>query len=316
MAASAAAAHRVAGDTMKKVLIALFLLGILVTQALGASDDGLIPVPPLKERVTDLTGTLTNEEKAALTAKLAAFEKASGSQIAVLIIPTTKPEEIEQYSIRVAEQWKLGRKGIADGILLLVAKDDHKMRIEVGYGLEGAIPDAIAKRIISEIISPEFKKGNYYSGVDAGIGSMIRIIGGEQLPPPQKTSNSTSNNINIIGIWLAVFFVGVWVATFLQMIFGKLIGSVIVSGIVGIIGWVVMGTIIATVIAGIIGFIVALWVDSDNKGRGLSSGKGSNNNSSPKTSSNSDSGWSSSSSSDSFSGGGGDFGGGGASGDW
>ena len=143
-----------------------------------------VPVPALSGRVTDLTGTLDSSAQASLENRLRAFELKHGSQIAVLIVPTTEPETIEQYSIRVAEAWKLGRKGVDDGALLLVATKDRTMRIEVGYGLEGALNDATCKRIISETITPEFRRGNFAAGIEAGIDQMIRVIEGEALPTP------------------------------------------------------------------------------------------------------------------------------------
>ncbi len=128
-------------------------------------------IPPLKTRVTDITGTLTDGQLAGLEAKLWDFEKRKGSQVAVLIVPTTQPEAIEQYSIRVFDQWKLGRKGVDDGILLLVAKDDRKLRIEVGRDLEGVIPDAIAKRIIVEAIAPRLPGRRFLRRDHRGRGS-------------------------------------------------------------------------------------------------------------------------------------------------
>src|SRR5450432_1295213 len=142
-----------------------------------------VAVPALKSRVTDLTGTLTVEQTGALEQRLAAFEAKKGSQIAVLMLASTKPEEIEQFSIRVAEAWKIGRKGTDDGLILVIAKDDRRLRIEVGYGLEGAIPDAVAKRVISETITPRFKAGDYYGGVSAGVDQLIKLVDGEKLPP-------------------------------------------------------------------------------------------------------------------------------------
>ncbi|HYL17525.1 MAG TPA: YgcG family protein, partial [Burkholderiales bacterium] len=159
----------------------LVLLFAVLTSVWGQD---FVPVPGLKARVTDLTHTLTPEQTAQLEQKLAAFESRKGSQIVVLIVPTTKPEEIEQYSIRVAEQWKVGRKGVDDGAILLVAKDDRALRIEVGYGLEGALPDVTAKRIVSDIIVPHFKTGDFYGGIDAGVDAMIKVVDGEQLPAP------------------------------------------------------------------------------------------------------------------------------------
>src|SRR3989338_635957 len=159
------------------VLLALLLCGAAQAE---------VPVQPLSARVTDLTATLDAQQKQALESRLAAFEAKKGAQLAVLFVPTTQPETIEQYALRVAEVWKLGRKGVDDGALLLVAKDDRAMRIEVGYGLEGVIPDAVAKRVISEIITPYFKQGDFYGGIQAGVTRLVRLVEGEPLPPPRK----------------------------------------------------------------------------------------------------------------------------------
>ena len=159
----------------------LAFIALLFSASLASAD---VAVPPLKSRVTDLTGTLSANEAAQLEQKLAAFEAKKGSQIAVLIVPTTQPETIEQYSIRVADAWKLGRKGIDDGAVLLIAKQDRTVRIEVGYGLEGVLPDAIAKRIVEETIVPKLRQGNFAGAIDAGIDKMIGVIQGEPLPPP------------------------------------------------------------------------------------------------------------------------------------
>ncbi|MEW6414013.1 MAG: TPM domain-containing protein [Pseudomonadota bacterium] len=143
-----------------------------------------IAVPELARRVTDLTATLSADQLAALENKLAAFEAAKGSQIAVLIVPTLAGEDIAAFGIRVAERWRIGRGKVDDGLILIVAKDDRQMRIEVGYGLEGAIPDAIAKRVIAEVIAPRFRDGDFYGGLDAGLTQLMRLIEGEALPPP------------------------------------------------------------------------------------------------------------------------------------
>lgn len=148
-----------------------------------------VAVPELARRVTDLTATLSAGQVAALENQLAAFEAQKGSQIAVLIVPTTRPEDIAQFGIRVAEQWKVGRKKIDDGVILIIAKDDRTMRLEVGYGLEGAIPDAIAKRVIAETITPYFKAGDFYGGIEAGVTQLMRLIEGESLPPPRATGD-------------------------------------------------------------------------------------------------------------------------------
>src|ERR1700745_2587003 len=159
--------------------------------SMAAADVG---VPPLTARVVDQTGTLTPDQIANLEQKLKDFEARKGSQIAVLIVPTTQPEDIAQYSIRVVEQWKLGRKGIDDGALLIVAKNDRRLRIEVGYGLEGALNDATANRIISEIITPKFKQGDFVGGINAGVDRMISVIDGEPLPAPKPPQQRLSSD--------------------------------------------------------------------------------------------------------------------------
>lgn len=157
-----------------------------------------IAVPPFSHRVTDLTATLSAEQSAALENKLAAFEAKKGSQIAVLILPTTQSEDIAAFGIRVAESWKIGRKTINDGVILIVAKNDRTMRIEVGRGLEGAIPDAIAKRILAETIKPYFKTNDYAGGINAGVNQLISLIEGEKLPEVQAEK---------ISVWAGVAFI-------------------------------------------------------------------------------------------------------------
>ncbi len=185
------------------------LVCLLLAAAAQAQD---VPVPPLKGRVTDLTGTLDARQTDALEDRLRAFEEKEGSQIAVLIIPTTQPEAIEQYSIRVVEQWKLGREDVDDGALLLIAKQDRALRIEVGYGLEGALTDATSKRIIAEIITPYFRNGDFYSGIRAGVQAMMKVIKGEPLPAPAPESQDDDSGNFPSGflffafmIWLMIF---------------------------------------------------------------------------------------------------------------
>ena len=262
-----------------------------------------VAVPPLTARVTDLTGTLTADQAAALEAKLAAFEARKGSQVAVLMVPTTQPETIEQYSIRVVDEWKLGRKRVDDGVLLLIAKSDRKLRIEVGRGLEGAIPDAIAKRIIDEEITPRFKQGDFYGGVNAGVDRIAGLVTGEKMPPPAAPAAASDHGFPI-GDWildlLLYGFVAVLVVVnMLQSLLGRVPGSAVVGVVAGILGYVLGGLALA-VVAGIIVFILCLFFGSFSGGSGWSSGG---------------SGWSSGSSGG-FSGGGGGFSGGGASGSW
>lgn len=168
---------------MTRALRMPFALGLLL-MGLALSAWAQIAVPELTRRVTDLTATLSADQVATLENKLAAFEAQKGSQIAVLIVPTTEPEDIAQFGTRVADQWEIGRAKIDDGLLLIVAKNDRRVRLEVRYGLEGVIPDAVAKRVIDETITPHFKAGDYYSGIDAGVTQLMRLIEGEALPPP------------------------------------------------------------------------------------------------------------------------------------
>ncbi len=214
-----------------------------------------LPVPPFSSFITDLTDTLTAGQRDAVEQELRAFEQRKGSQIAILIVPTTEPEAIEQYALRVAETWKLGRKGVDDGVLFLVAKDDRAMRIEVGYGLEGMIPDAVAKRIISEIVVPYFTQGDFYGGVDAGVGRLIRLIDGEPLPPPHERDKEWSG---IEGL-LPVLIVGtVILGAVLRALFGRLLGASLTGGLGGLFVWVIVGSLAAGLLVAVIAFLFTL----------------------------------------------------------
>jgi uncharacterized protein len=185
------------GARLIGVLFALSLVGGLAAQQ---------PVPSLNRRVTDLTGTLNPSQQADLETTLHRFEQKKGSQVSVLIVPTTQPETIEQYSIRVAEQWKLGRKGVDDGVLLLIAKNDRTLRIEVGYGLEGVLPDALCNRIIDEHIVPRFRAGDFYGGIQAGVARLVSVIDGEPLPAPKQKGNADIILIIVFVLFVAASF--------------------------------------------------------------------------------------------------------------
>ncbi len=275
-----------------------WLAGLLLFAGLAGAQD-LQPVPKISARVTDQTATLTKDQRGQLEAKLAAFERQKGSQIAVLIVPSVKPESVTEYALRVVEAWKLGRKGIDDGVLLLVAKEDRKLRIEVGYGLEGALNDATAKRIISETISPRFKQGDFYGGIDAGLEAIIKVVGGEPLPAPKQTSQA-SNGDDLFETLLPLGFILVFVVGgILRAIFGRFLGAGIIGGAMGVIGFFLLSSLLFSVVIGVVAFIVSLFA---GMGGGIGGGGGS---------------WSSGSSGGGgFSGGGGSFGGGGASGGW
>lgn len=282
-------------SVLKTCLLALCWVLLFASGSLRAE---LVPVPALQQRVTDLTQTLTSEQQSQLEAKLAAFEQQKGSQIAVLIVPTTAPEAIEQFSIRVLDAWKLGREKQDDGVLLLVAKDDRKMRIEVGYGLEGAIPDVYAKRIISEIMAPRFRQGDFYGGINNAVEQVIKLISGEQLPAPTQSKPSSGK------LWdmLYVVFIGAFVlGGILRAIFGKFVGGVLNGGIIGMLIWFFGGGLIVAIVLAIIAFFLT-FAGASGLGHagGLGGGYGGGYGGSG--------GWSG--------GGGGGFGGGGASGSW
>lgn len=285
---------------MIRCLLAALLLSL--PTFVWSADGGLVPVPALTARVTDLTQTLSAEQRSVLEQKLAAFEAQKGSQIAVLIVPTTQPEEIEQYSIRVVDAWKLGRTKVDDGALLIVAKDDHRMRIEVGRGLEGALPDAMAKRIIAETITPNFRKGDFAGGIDAGVDQMIAVIEGEALPPPARR-NARGRGDDRLAMLLTPFIILFFIGSALRRAVGTLPASGLVGVGSGMAASFLLGSALLGAGLGVIALIAVLLMYSGSLGSrsyygggglgggGFGGGGG-------------------------FSGGGGGFGGGGASGSW
>ena len=260
-----------------------------------------VPVPALTGRVVDQTGTLTSEQKTTLEQTLTAFEARKGSQLAVLMVASTAPEAIEQYALRVAEQWKLGRKKIDDGAILVVAKNDRALRIEVGYGLEGALNDATSKRIISETILPQFKQQDFYGGITAGVGQIIRVVDGEPLPAAGKTPSGGVGSIQQYAPFL--FILALAIGGVLRATLGKVPGSLVTGGAVAVVAWFIAGALSMALFAGVLALFVTLlgggmgghgmggYYGGMGGGRGGRGGGG-------------------------FSGGGGGFGGGGASGRW
>src|SRR5712671_2766125 len=238
------------------------LLGALAVRA-------EVAVPPLTARVTDLTGTLSGEAVTRIETKLADFEAKKGSQIAVLIVPSTEPEDIDQYGIRVEDAWKLGRKGVDDGVYLIVAKNDRRARIEVGYGLEGALSDAVANRIVDETITPHFKLGDYDGGVEAGVDQMISVVNGEPLPEPDRKWEHHTGLGNLLPLLLVVVFVASGV---LRALFGRLFGSVATGGLAGVLAWASSHLLPIGVGAGVVAFLFALLTGSSS--RGWSAGRG------------------------------------------
>lgn len=280
-------------------MIVLSVMFLFFSVPLKAQE--LVAIPKLLSRVTDLNNTLNQSQKEGLENLLSAFEKQKGSQIAVLLIPSVKPETIESYAIRLAESWKIGRKNIDDGVILVIAKEDRRVRIEVGYGLEGALTDILSKRIIEEQILPSFRQGNYYEGVAAGIVSIIKILSGEELPPPKHQTRRGSfqgkNRAALLIVPLALIFflfrslLGGGFSFLLTSIAGLILGIFFFHWLTGLL-WGVFGSLLGAGYAG--GYIgrgygYGGYSGMSRGGGGFGGG---------------------------FSGGGGSFGGGGASGGW
>jgi len=205
---------------MLKRWLGLVAAGVLLAAFSAGAEVGM---PPLKTHVTDLTGTLSARELQDLDSRLAAFERAKGSQIAVLMLPSTQPETIEEYSIRVADAWKIGRARVDDGVILVVAKNDRKLRVEVGRGLEGAIPDAVAKRVVSDVIAPHFRSGDFYGGVAAGTGALMKLIEGEPLPAPPAASGAFDRGFDLLTI--AVLIAALLIFGFIGVLFALAAGG-------------------------------------------------------------------------------------------
>jgi uncharacterized protein len=269
-----------------------------------------VAVPPLTGRVVDRTGTLTPEQRVGLERSLEAFEARKGSQIAVLLVPTTAPEAIEQYALRVAEQWKIGRKKVDDGAILVVAKDDRALRIEVGYGLEGALNDATAKRIVSEIIVPRFREGDFSGGISAGLDRMMRVIDGEPLPEPARSRAADAQG-GVMQLLPVLLILALVVGSILRAVLGRFLGAAATGGAVGFLAWMLVGAMTVAGIAGVVAFLFTLMGGGGRRysggfpgGFGGGLGRGG--------------GWGGGGGfgGGGFRGGGGSFGGGGASGRW
>lgn len=260
------------------------------------------PVPPLTAPVIDQTATLTPEQQRNLEQTLRAFEQRKGSQIALLLVATTQPESIEQYAMRVAEQWKLGREKIDDGVLLIIAKDDRTLRIEVGYGLEGVLNDAFSKRIISELIAPRLRQGDFYGGITAGIEQIIRLIDGEPLPPPSH--RTAGDRLELANLLPLLFIIVLMAGSMLRNLLGRPLGALVSGTLIGLLTWLLAGALLIALLAGVVAFLFTLLGHAGRGiggfpggfgGRGCFGGGGFGGG---------------------FSGGGGGFGGGGASGRW
>ena len=284
---------RSSADGAIKALLLAFAFGC---SALAAAQ---VPVPPLTGHIIDQTGTLTAEQKATLEQSLAGFEARKGSQLAVLMVASTAPEEVEQFALRVAEKWKLGRKKVDDGAILVVAKNDRAVRIEVGYGLEGALNDLTSKRIISETLLPRFKNQDFYGGITAGVDQIIRVVDGEPLP---AASEAPAGGLGNVGQYAPILFIlALAVGGVLRATLGKVPGALVTGGVIAVVAWFVVGALSVALVTGVIGLLFTLLSGGMGGhgfggyyGGGMGGGRGGGG----------------------FSGGGGGFGGGGASGRW
>lgn len=286
-----------------------FVVLLLLVPLAWAQD--LLPVPALTSHVIDTSGTLSQSQQQALDSKLTAFEAASGSQLVVLMVPTTQPEDIASYANRVGSAWKIGRKDIGDGLLLVVAKNDRKLRIEVARALEGAVPDLAAKRVIEQTITPRFKQGDFAGGLDAGVEQIMALIRGEALPEPTASDSRQQAGFQWMDLAVFLFFAVAISGKIVRGILGNKLGSLVTGGLAGGIALLVTSSIVVAVLAGLVAAVFTLissisqFAPTRRGGRGWGGGG-------------SGGGWSSGSGGGGgfSSGGGGGFGGGGASGNW
>lgn len=294
------------------------LFALFACMGPGALAQGLLPIPALTARVIDQTQTLDSAQRNGLETRLAAFEQRKGSQIVVLMVPTTAPEDIASYTQRVGDTWKIGRKGVGDGLLVVVAKNDRAMRIATAKALEGAVPDLAASRIIDEEMKPRFRNNDFAGGLNAAVDRLIGLVDGEPLPAPSRDTGESSGygNEGLFGFlqhFGLFLFVGVFIgAPIVRAILGKKLGTVVVGGGVGVVAFLITASIAIAVVAGVIALIVTL-ITAAGRGGGGGGGGG--------WSSGGGGGWSSGGGSSGggggfSSGGGGNFGGGGASGNW
>jgi uncharacterized protein len=296
--------------TLRGALLALWLAAC----ALLAHAQGVLPVPELTGRVIDQTGTLDATQKKALEDKLAALEQSKGTQLVILMVPTTQPEDIFDFSNRVANTWKIGRKQVGDGLLVVVAKNDRKVRIEVAKTLEGAIPDVVALRIIDEAIRPRFRADDYAGGLQAAVDMLVARVNGEALPePPQREARGDGGGFDWFDLAIFMFFAVPIAGAVLRGMLGNKLGTLATGGGVGALAYVVTSSLLVAGLAGVFALLFSLFSGFGGGRRGgggpvIFPGGG---------------GWSGGGGGGSWgggggfsSGGGGDFGGGGASGDW
>lgn len=251
----------------------LLALSATLLAPLALAQD-LQPVPPLSARVIDRSGTLSTAQRQALDDKLAAFEATHGSQIVVLLVATTQPEDIAAYAFRVADTWKLGRRDVGDGILLVVAKEDRKVRIEVARALEGAVPDLAAWRIIDGVITPAFRRGDFAGGLEAGVDGLMALVSGEALPAPSRTQPDPGIGLEDLG---ALLFVAVpMLGAVLVGVLGRKPGALLTGGLTGVFVNALTASLALALVAGVLAvvFVLALGVGSSGRGGPLHRGSG------------------------------------------
>ena len=292
-----------------RALTALIFAALLPWQAVLAQP--LQPVPALTARMIDQTGTLSAEQTAAIEARLRSLEEQSGSQVVVLMVPTTAPEDIAPYAHRVASDWKIGRKEVGDGLLIVIAKDDRRMRMEVARALEGAIPDLVAARIIDQQMAPFFRQNDYAGGILAAIDQVGARIAGEALPPPSQQP-SHADEADLEGLAIFLFFGVMVIGPVIRRIFGNKFGSLLVGGGTGLLAYLFTASLLLAGVAAVVALLLTLLSNSGKGGGGgpfiggggFGSGRGGGF------------GGGSFGGGGFRSGGGGSFGGGGASGRW
>ncbi len=278
-----------------------------IAAAFAAAPGEPIPVPKLTAHVVDLTGTLSEREREALEAKLKAFEQAKGSQVAVLLVPSIGSEAIEEFAGRVTDEWKLGRKGVDDGVLFVVAKQERKMRIHTGRGVQGTLTDALSRRIVADVVAPRFRGGDFAGGIDDGVVAIMKAIEGEALPLPAKKAQGKVDTLSSYGnfLWMGFLLVPV-LGMVLRGIFGRFFGAGFTSAATGFAAWILFGSLAFVVVAALFGFLLTLFTGSGMAQRAGRGGWGGN--------------WIPAGGGfgggGGFSGGGGGFDGGGASGSW
>jgi len=298
----------------------VFLLLALAASCYAQDSGKLQAIPALQARVTDLTGTLDAAQYARLEGRLAAFEAEGGTQIVILLVPTTQPEDIASYANRVFNIWKPGRQGVGDGLLLVVAKQDRKVRVEVARALEGAIPDLAAKQVIDEFLTPRFRQGDFAGGLEQASEQFMRLIRGEALPPPSAAARPAPgrDGVDWMDFGVLAFIIVPLLGSLARRLLGRKLGTLATGGVVGFIAFGLTASLLLALLAALVAMLLTFLAGSPAGSALLSSGQ--HRRGGPW-----DGGWSTGAGGSGWgggggggfsSGGGGDGAGGGASGDW